>query len=806
MEPAPLLILNPVRSMAAGMQLIVPGRPPIPMLRGLEPIHRFNPGWHAESLFTLFDPVWLLLLQHEDGNTACWYVDSSGGITNMPQDYTGPEQKLFRGRLQSVALWMRMAAGARIRVPATPAVLLYAALPTLVQREIDPLLEPGQISLLHEAIGRHARNPGASLSADAPPLVFEQPRTDSGTFALHLGNPGRLVPVSSGGRPIILPPGWRVATVHAVFAPLLTIILHHVGGARTTWFTDLDGRLLGIGVGGLPPELQEHVAAAVAPVFEDLWTSLVLGEGPSTTPPDIRIGELGLAELAELAPAHLRRLGERPDTRIAMLDEPATLGREARIADGTGTRPIDPDRLAGSLSHPLTDELDRLLETGRMLWPSPVDGRMIESDGFALLLGPRNFAYRFRDTAAGLVFHVISCGDHPGASAIWFPTIDLLVAATRQRAAGCVAFAQARGAILHHLLRFGAALLDGARRRVDPTMQLAWATPAEDVAGHIRNDLAGTSSLLRAVAGHRRLPNLHLFGAGLTSPPLGPLERIFPMFTGRVTRHEQDFEAVTGMFYRRNQRVIRYLSATIPVELGHAVIHAAETTPGLEATRKAADAARAEGMPVVLLGLDGADPAAERFSDPAAERFADPAAERFADPAAERFADIASMLIRRLGESWPGCILVLDGSNDVANRGRAVAAGPGQPLDETFATVDRLVEAGIAASVQVVDHVNRSALSSVLWCSRADAVLAPLGDALGVYRWICNSPGVVLDGGASGHDPGTLRIYQSADCMESPTELLSASEDEEPDAVVTRFLDLVSRRLAARTEPEPASE
>ena len=780
MDTAPLLILNPVRSSPTGMQLIVPGRPPIPMLRGSDPIHGFNPGWRAESLFTLFDPVWLLLLQHESGETGCWYIGSSGGITNMPQDYTGPELPQFRNRLQSVALWMRMVPGARIRVPAPAAALLYAALPEAVQREIDPVLEPAQVALLQQAVVRQAQLPGASLSPEAPPLVFEQSRAGSGPGAIELriGNPGRLTPVTTGDRTILVPPGWRVTAVHAQFAPLLTVILRHDSGARSSWFTDLDGRLLGVGTGGLSAELQDHVASFVAPVFEDLWTSLVLGDGPSTTPPDIHIGELALDELAELAPAHLRRLRERQETRILTLEEPATLALEARIPTGSGARTLDPNPLARALSHSLPQELDRLLESGRMLWPSPIDGRMIESDGFALLLGPRSFAYRFRDRPARLVFYVIQAGDHPGAAAIWFPGADLLVADTARRAADCHDFRRARPTILRHLLRLGPALLDGARRPVDPTIQDVLGAPSDDLGRHVHDDLAGTASLLRAVAGHRRLPNLHLFGTRQAAPLLGPVERIFPMFTGRVGRHEQDFEAASGMFYRRNQRVIRYLPGAVPAEFGRTVIAAAGTTPGLEATRQAADAARAADAPLVLLGLGSGS-----------------------GDLTEDLAALLLALIPRLGETWPGCTIVLDGSHDAANRGRAVNAPSGSRLDREYALADRLVAEATAAQLHVVDNVNRSALTSVLWCSRGDAFLAPFGDALAIYRWICNTPGIVLPDGKAGSDPSDLHIYRSAEYMETPSELLSADADEDAGTLVARFIGLVSDRLASRLQP-----
>ncbi len=783
MDTLPPLLRHPVHPGEAGLELRLPGRAPVAIRRDGEPVRSFEPGWQAETLFTLFDPVWLLVLRHDAGHVASWHLASNGSLTMAVQHRAEPERLLFRRRLEPVALWLRMAPRAGIRLPVPDAVRAIAALPAAVRREIEPLLGP------------EGTDPGLSagswLGADAPPLVIER-IGDSRSY--RIGNPGHLLPVTDAGKIAELGPGWEVESVQAAFAPLLALVLRHADGWRAAWFVDLDARLVGHHAGALSPPHRAQVLRVAGGLLHTLWESVVLGEKALPSDLGTLAGGLAPADLDTLVLAHLGEAGQDRDTLVWALDQPMPVGTGYLVPTGTGLRGLDPRQVRDCLAPRLHDEMDRLLRCGRMCWPSPVDGAPVHSDGFALMLDLHSFAYRFRQESTGLVFLVVCGGGYFCNLALYFPTADLLVAANRNLAGDCAPFRRGRETLLRHLLRFGPDLAAGAAVDVDPTVQQFFGACADHIGHHVWQDLCGMAYLLRAVADHGRLPHLHLFEQAHTSDYFGPVDRIFPMF-GRATRHAARVTEGLGTLYRRNQRVIKYTATTVPLEFGRFVTACAERTPGLEDARHEADAARAGAAPVVLLGI------------------------RVGNRTLDDLGDFYAALVLRLGEAFPGCTVVLDGMNDAADRGRAVDASPGSVLDQEFALADHLAAVAERAEVRFVDTVNRSALRSVLWCSRADAFAAPLGAALAKYRWICNTPGLVLSSRWNLEHRADLHIYDSAGHMERPTEVLFNGPDQVRDttsfhpfghhdgysnfvvdrpALFAAFIGLVRRHRAAR--------
>ncbi len=309
MDILPPLLRHPVHPGQAGLELRLPGRAPVAIRRDGEPVRSFEPGWRAETLFTLLDPVWLLVLRHDAGHAASWHLTPDGSLTTAVQHRAEPERRLFRRRLEPAALWLRMAPGAAIRLPVPDAVRAVATLPEAVRREIESLLGPG------------ATDPGLSagswLGADAPPLVVE--RIGDGR-SYRIGNPGRLLPVTDAGRVAELGAGWEVESVRADFAPLLALVLRHADGWRAAWFVDLDARLVGHHAGALSPPHRAQVLRVAGRLLHTLWDCVVLGEG--TLPPDLGplAGGLAPADLDTLVQAHLADMGQDRDTLVWALD------------------------------------------------------------------------------------------------------------------------------------------------------------------------------------------------------------------------------------------------------------------------------------------------------------------------------------------------------------------------------------------------------------------------------------------------------------------------------------------------------
>ena len=752
----PLLIRHPVRQQNEALHLVVPDRAPILLGGGLDPVRHFNPGWQAESLFTLFDPLWVLVLRHDDGTAACWYVASDGLLAAAPHRQAEPQRQDFAQRLQTVALWLQALPGAVIHLPVPDAVPAYAGLPPVVQRELDALLdEPLAPSLPEPATLRDG------LAAEARPILFER---IGGTRSYLIGHHGSLVPLAAAAGPAELQPGWQVEGIQTALAPLLTLVLRHEDGSRATWFSDLHGRLIGHHVGLLPVPCKRHVARIAAPLFEALWTGVALGKPVALDSVPNLIGDLPPADLGEIVPLYLAAAGAEPETRVWTLDATLPSGLSYVIPTDNGLRACSEPSLTHALLHGLRDEMDRLLQTGRMRWPSPFDGSLVESDGFALLLGHNCFAYRFRHETAGLVFHVVCTGTHFYNYGIYFPSANLLAARTPDMAAACLHhLARGQEAIMRHLLAVSRQLTEGSRTARDDTIQQYFGGCAIHIGHYVWQDLAGLAYLLRQVTDQRRLPHLQLFDCNSTNQYFGPEERIFPMFAERLTRHEVTFGGYVGEFYRRNQRVITYTAISVPADVRTSVKAAAEATPELAAACRAADAARGRPAPVILFGI------------------------RVGDRSMDDMEEFASDLLGHLGRSFPGCTVILDGLNDSGDRGRDIPdPAPGSGLDQEFRIARTLQVIADQLGVHFIDNINRSALRSAVWCSRADCFIAPLGAALAKYRWVCNTPGLALTSRWNLEHRGDLHIYDSPAALEGSSEMLFNSRDHVRDLTPER--------------------
>jgi hypothetical protein len=773
-----MLIERPVHQGENGMLLRIPGRAPIPLTSGDKPVRVFNPGWHAESLFTLLDPLWLLVLRHDSGEAACWHIDSEGRMAAPPAHR--PQQERIRSiaRMRQLALWLGMARDTPIRLPMPDAVEAYLRLPAVVRHGLETLLGAPLPGPLPQQMGRE----------DALPLAFER---IPGTNGYRIGHPGALVPLGTGGVPTELLEGWQVEGIETSFAPLLTIVLRHDEGARAAWFADLHGQMVGNHLSHLSPALQDRVLQGAGVLFEEMWDQVVLGlDGRRRTAAQAVIGSVPLADLGSLAPVWMSAAGRGGDTRIWALDEALPPGMGFLVPTGQGLRGLEPELAARALFHSFYAEADRLLRTGRMQWPSPVDGMLVESDGFALLIDKDCFAFRFRQDATGLVFCVICSGGHFRNYALYFPAAELLVMQTRAPGGDFVRIDRMGETLLRHLSQFDGALSEGRNIPADPTVQVVYGACAIHIGHYIWQDLSGLAIMLRQNLPTDRLPRLQMFELGRTQQFFGPEERIFPELDGRIARHAGRFAAHVDAFYRRNQRVIKYTSISVPAALRCSVLTAAETDPALQAARHEADAAR-ERAAVILLGI------------------------RVGNRTMVDLDDFAAALVRHLGTVFPGCTVVLDGLNDVRDRGGAEDAPAGSDLAQELALARALAVVADEAGIRFVDNINRSALRSVLWCSRADAFIAPLGAALAKYRWICNTPGMVLSSRWNIENRDDLHIYDSPAALEGSSEMhfnaVADVQDAEaaPEPARTNFViartpvfaqfdDLVRRTLTAR--------
>jgi hypothetical protein len=85
--------------------------------------------------------------------------------------------------------------------------------------------------------------------------------------------------------------------------------------------------------------------------------------------------------------------------------------------------------------------------------------------------------------------------------------------------------------------------------------------------------------------------------------------------------------------------------------------------------------------------------------------------------------------------------------------------------------------------LEIISTVGASMSRTLFWCSESKLFVTPWGAGLAKYRWVINSPGLVVAGRrflqSAGED--TVHLYDSRKFMESPTPLTFFSIDDVED-------------------------
>jgi len=135
-------------------------------------------------------------------------------------------------------------------------------------------------------------------------------------------------------------------------------------------------------------------------------------------------------------------------------------------------------------------------------------------------------------------------------------------------------------------------------------------------------------------------------------------------------------------------------------------------------------------------------------------------------------------LIGFIAGQFPHAVFVLDGHNSrgEAEDGRVIEShgesrAARQPVDIEHELVANLQEHFRAVPVTIADTIGRSLAVSLAWADQCDCFVSIWGASLAKYRWVCNLTGLVITSHHNLSQRGDVHIYDSADCMETPTQL-----------------------------------
>ncbi len=713
-----------------------------PLVKDGAPVRGFVEGWIPGVVLTLFQPLLVLEFRHGSGRAGFWLLDDDGRfIGNDIARLPAPLLDIVRSRIAPALAWLQATGTPGMPCEPTEPVRALLGLHLDLRREIARAAQPADAPPLPDATLERV------LAVDAPDALGWLRGRD----------------VMQDGRALPLGPGWRVDRVQTRLAPVIVLELLHEDGHAGIWYVDREANYLGNNALQLVGAFRAALRAACAQLFDQLWDRVILAP---TLPPGPELAWLfgcGAGLRGDLLGYHLAVEPDRPSLAWTLTDALPPAMRYTVPAAGGGRLVLDPDHTRATCLQFLRSELFRLVDLGTMSWPSPVDGRPIETTGRALYLDDQCFAYQMHDERHGLTFYVFAMAGFFRTFAIYFPTADLVVAQDESHMDAARPYcAQARGRLLQHAAQFGPGLVDALREPAGEVVHAFRGFPAIHLGHFVWQDLSGVSYLVDAFP-PERLPRFFVFECHRHPELYGPIDEIFPELQGKVVRLETTLNAHVGAFYRERQRVIKSTGISVPAQVGTRIVAALRRAPRWAEVAARAAAAAAAG-PVVLVGL------------------------RIGNRTVDDMQGFALALIRMLADAIGPLTVVIDGHNSAGDDPGATYASFGDNFSGGTTFLQREVEitaflkrALAGSAVTLVDNIGRPIPESVLWCSRADFFVAPWGAALAKYRWVCNTPGLTTVGRWNLEHRHDLSIYHHPGAMENPTPLLfnapEAAED-----------------------------
>ena len=254
----------------------------------------------------------------------------------------------------------------------------------------------------------------------------------------------------------------------------------------------------------------------------------------------------------------------------------------------------------------------------------------------------------------------------------------------------------------------------------------------------------------------------------------GPIENIYPEFTGRINNTAKTYEEVFVHAMTHSIRPVPLLGRRIRQSSRMRIISAISKDPDLQTVSSFVD-------------TFNIDPISKKRRLVLAFQL------RLVDRFPINYLSFLSNLVRELLKDHQSLGVVVDGLNrkpgTAATKSMPLFAlrdGPGGApretgLSEEFRFVELLRKELGGLNVDVVSCIGTTMLINLLWLSRVDFFVAPLGGGLVKLRWVLDKPGIALTSNINLEKCKEKDIYYSKKQMEAP---FSSMLYTEPDEVI----------------------
>lgn len=548
---------------------------------------------------------------------------------------------------------------------------------------------------------------------------------------------GGFVPIKFSGRIASFHPGWEPKFLYSGFAPIFLLELRNVNSSESTWFLDGDLNFLAADTPfQLPDHAGNHVRLKAAMIFAKIWDGLA-----ESIKPDLDEKTMSFFLINEQTRLSIFEYAWPAASFISSDVDLSTVDNQSKFMASSGRDfvQIAPDDLSGILSVDLQQVFVQAPAQKSLVWKSPVDGRVISTD-CSLCFDDFRFAYRIEDR--GIIFYVIAALHHCRTLGLYFPKERRIFYSGKVELETIMQYyGDSFGKFLmNHFCKFGHLIKDYLTA---PKRQLSIFTRFTHIGHDLRNELTGLDTFVNSTPSSL-IPEVIAFRASVGSELYGRTEDIFPELNGKIRRDIADIHTLARHVYQERRCIMHVTGLYVRTRLRERILRVSldERLPSSE-TDRLTDIRRS-GHPIILIGL------------------------RVENRTIIDLADFCVHVVRFILSKTHGCTIVIDGHSALNPEcGGTIFASFQEELAETSPIkiekniVEIIKKTFEGEKISIIDNIGASMRQSIFWCCHADFFIAIGGSGLAKYRWVCNTPGLIITNRASFETNGEMRIYES---------------------------------------------
>ena len=534
--------------------------------------------------------------------------------------------------------------------------------------------------------------------------------------------------------------GWRAEQAFTGLHSFVIITFLSDSGGEGLWLLDSGLRYVASTISRVPDALTQNLFDPLCSLINELWNVFIFSQGGQVLSPRLEC-------FFKLPQSCRRQLVD------FYLDSSSSLVKHHHCSQPSGSLSRTPVVDCGGRRIPLrVGELQALFDpfllqreqkdlilSKRLSFPSILSESMLTCSK-AFYLGPDLTAYRLFDEvwktpvlllAGDIIFRVL---------AVYLPEANLVLSS--DPSGSHCRWPTLMRDFFHHITFYGDSIITYLNADATTPVHF-WRGRGAVHLGHLLwNDLAGVEDLVSTID-PVDLPRFMFCDVDAGVEMYGRFESLFPELDGKIVRHTEPFLALVRSFYDENTLLFRSSRIRVNQALRHRVLSLVPERP--------------HDTPVVVLGLRTEN-----------RTLAD--LQGFCEWLVEYF---ASLMIN--------VTIVVDGHNATAS-GKLIASNLEErakrsPVEEERRLVAAMRAAAAGTSVEIVSTIGAALSESLSWCRGAAFFVAPWGAGLAKYRWICNTPGLILTNAWNLENLGDLELYSHARTMDSPTEVIFAPKE-----------------------------